>query len=665
MGLAEYPERIYRSLVTQKINKIGAYAARFLIQGQVKIVTIDDYFPCKEDNKLAFSVTRDNEMWLSIIEKAWTKINNCCYMKTWLGIPSEALNSLSEAPTIYENHKKYLKYNRIYDVWDKIKEGFKKRWVICANTEEAKNTEKMGLVENHAYGIISCYECDIDLVNNYKDFLVKFHKKYSYCDGEKIKLLKIKNPWGCKEWKGDFGNNSNLWSEKLKNEVNFDKIKIDGIFYMTFEDFTYFYPWTFFCKIQDNFFYRYGKYHQNKDFSTVKYTERKRGKKMRNTNNSLNTEESFTVESDTEMNLYSFSTFFLEVQTKTHCYLCLHQPQKRFMTNYHKSREIDIFSDYKTPIGQMIVVKYDQITHNYKFIGGDFINWEKINLDLKLDPGEYHIYCRSFWKYPNIKCKLVLSTYSDFPLEIYQMKKYNKNNLAYYNLYRDKNFPMDSHWLIQTLKQIAIKSRKKDHFSENEKSSYFSYDIFDNSIGFGMFYYENNSEKGTINAVIQFDNISGVRVLGVTPNNEGEYILKIPPKSVYVLPLEILDLPWDSSISWSHLKWFEYEVDYMVRNFLDSSLCEKQEYENGNIVYSKITHQRGFIIHIENTARNDYNCSLNFEELKNLGVEDNNFKKNRMIFRITRKSAYYFQIKWMRKNFDCKLKIEKKFEIIY
>ena len=32
----------------------------------------------------------------------------------------------------------------------------------------------------------------------------------------KIKLMKLKNPWGTFEWNGDWSENSDLWTDKLK-----------------------------------------------------------------------------------------------------------------------------------------------------------------------------------------------------------------------------------------------------------------------------------------------------------------------------------------------------------------------------------------------------------------------------------------------------------------
>jgi calpain-15 len=48
--------------------------------------------------------------------------------------------------------------------------------------------------------------------------------------------MKIRNPWGQKEWKGDYSDKSYLWTEDLKKECGW-KDADDGIFFMPFTDY--------------------------------------------------------------------------------------------------------------------------------------------------------------------------------------------------------------------------------------------------------------------------------------------------------------------------------------------------------------------------------------------------------------------------------------------
>lgn len=56
-------------------------------------------------------------------------------------------------------------------------------------------------------------------------------------NGNTVRLVKLRNPWGSGEWNGDWCDASPLWTEELRNQVGFDGNRDDGIFWMDFNDF--------------------------------------------------------------------------------------------------------------------------------------------------------------------------------------------------------------------------------------------------------------------------------------------------------------------------------------------------------------------------------------------------------------------------------------------
>jgi calpain-15 len=238
MGLAEYDHRIKTLFVTDTVNTKGAYAVKLYIQGEEKIITVDDYFPCKIKDKLpAFSSSKYGEIWLLILEKAWAKINCMCYMKTWLGTPQEALTALTKAPCIYEHHKKYIERKTPESLWEKMVEAFRKKYVLCTNTEEIEKSDALGLVPLHAYSVIKCYEFPGNLARDVKE--------------KALRLIKLRNPWGNKEWKGDFSSNCPKWTMDLRKAVNEgEKGCRTGTFFMKYEDFLKYFSWTFSVKLK-------------------------------------------------------------------------------------------------------------------------------------------------------------------------------------------------------------------------------------------------------------------------------------------------------------------------------------------------------------------------------------------------------------------------------
>ena len=50
------------------------------------------------------------------------------------------------------------------------------------------------------------------------------------------RLMHMRNPWGHEIYKGDWSDDSGMWTEELKEEADF-YLKDDGIFYISIEDY--------------------------------------------------------------------------------------------------------------------------------------------------------------------------------------------------------------------------------------------------------------------------------------------------------------------------------------------------------------------------------------------------------------------------------------------
>ncbi len=91
----------------------------------------------------------------------------------------------------------------------------------------------VGLVDAHAYSLIAAKEIKNDL-------------------GKPIRLLQIRNPWGKKEWTGDWSDSSKLWTENCKSQVNFSNSD-DGCFWISFDDYDKFFYITTICYYRTDF----------------------------------------------------------------------------------------------------------------------------------------------------------------------------------------------------------------------------------------------------------------------------------------------------------------------------------------------------------------------------------------------------------------------------
>ena len=66
---------------------------------------------------------------------------------------------------------------------------------MMASTSYGEHSDDRGIVSGHAYTVISVHEA------------------------QGKKLMRIRNPWGHHEWKGDYSDHSSLWTQSLKQEV--------------------------------------------------------------------------------------------------------------------------------------------------------------------------------------------------------------------------------------------------------------------------------------------------------------------------------------------------------------------------------------------------------------------------------------------------------------
>lgn len=72
-----------------------------------------------------------------------------------------------------------------------------------------------------------------------------------------VRILKLRNPWGSKEWLGAWSDRSDLWTPDLKKEVKMEVNTEDGVFCIGFGDYMNYYRSTTICKMIDRFSYHH------------------------------------------------------------------------------------------------------------------------------------------------------------------------------------------------------------------------------------------------------------------------------------------------------------------------------------------------------------------------------------------------------------------------
>lgn len=102
----------------------------------------------------------------------------------------------------------------------------------CGISNNPKITDaeykKKGLLTKHAYSIINVTTVKGD-----------------------IRLLQLRNPWGCQVWNGDWSDTSKLWTEDLKKQLN-PTLSKEGVFWIAFTDFQKYFEKVDVCKLRES-----------------------------------------------------------------------------------------------------------------------------------------------------------------------------------------------------------------------------------------------------------------------------------------------------------------------------------------------------------------------------------------------------------------------------
>lgn len=232
-ALSEFPNRVEKLFEVKKQNKAGCYAVELYVAGYPTTIVVDDYFAFDpKANNWSFAGSKSKELWVMILEKAWAKVHGNFTIIDG-GDGRESLGALTGAPVEKLDHESF---RNPLDLWKEILNCDRQNFVMC--TGGVKN-QSQGIESAHAYTLTNAYE-------------VKWN-------GQEVRLLQVRNPWGSGEWKGDWADNDQVhWTPELNKQLNHVN-KDDGTFFISFEDFIQFYRHTFVAKMRDEYVHSHAK----------------------------------------------------------------------------------------------------------------------------------------------------------------------------------------------------------------------------------------------------------------------------------------------------------------------------------------------------------------------------------------------------------------------
>jgi len=225
VGDEEVDPLIDRLFISKARSDLGAYAVRLYKNSQWELVIVDDRFPVlkdpyRNDKNVGIACSSSigfEEMWISILEKAYAK-----YYGTYTMLENGYVHHALKTLTGFDAEEIFLleatQGPARTRLWQKLQHYARNGFLMGCGTiaNNAANAELMdsGLMFGSCYAIYQVRSID----------------------GHK--LLQLRNPPGAQsEWKGDWGDDSELWTTRLKQKLDWTKDDEDGTFWISFDDF--------------------------------------------------------------------------------------------------------------------------------------------------------------------------------------------------------------------------------------------------------------------------------------------------------------------------------------------------------------------------------------------------------------------------------------------
>ena len=259
---AEYRQCIQRCFRTLEYNPRGKYD--FLLWdgqlGKWTHLSIDDTIPCHKNTYVPLYAKPNGELWAILLEKAFAKfcggyhkLDGGHSMWAWKAMTGDHCFSLSKKGERVErqdmvndekdtSNKRAVRWYRgdavggADQLWVLLMRYTRARALIACSFDESEFSDAgggrgqcgeamdkaLGLVGSHAYSILEAVELNTIFPGI----------------GKNVRLVKCRNPWARKEWKGAWSDDSAEWEEHSIVRMRLrPEFADDGVFWMPYEDF--------------------------------------------------------------------------------------------------------------------------------------------------------------------------------------------------------------------------------------------------------------------------------------------------------------------------------------------------------------------------------------------------------------------------------------------
>lgn len=258
--LAERPELLERVMLTKNICPQGVYQVRLCKDGRWQIIMIDDLLPCDQYRNPLYSPIKKKQLWVPLIEKALAKAHGCYAalasgrsiegLATLTGAPCETItlqpnvsctstspsttlsssaNQSEPAPSSTDQYVEDIDEDLI---WAQLLSSRSAGFLMGASCGggnlqiDEDEFSRVGLRPRHAYSVMDVRD-----------------------EGNQLRLVKLRNPWGHFSWKGDWSDDSPLWTRELRAML-MPRGADEGVFWMCFKDVIKYFDSIDVCKIR-------------------------------------------------------------------------------------------------------------------------------------------------------------------------------------------------------------------------------------------------------------------------------------------------------------------------------------------------------------------------------------------------------------------------------